>query len=135
MKKTLFLLLLCCYSLQAHSLKVFVTQESDTFIVYSYFSKSSPCKGCQVTLFDEQGNLFDEGITDASGKSYFKAKKQKFRVIVKASMGHQGESEFSSQNPVSQEEGTLNIFLKGLFAFGVITIFFLFAYFVKRKRD
>jgi nickel transport protein len=78
----------------AHKFIVSAWVEGDTVYVESGFSDGSPAKNAKTVVYDDQGNSLIEGQTNEFGEYSFKVpKKVAMRVVVKAGMGHQGESE------------------------------------------
>lgn len=134
MKKIVFLLFICSSFIYAHALHVFVSEEGKEMTVYSYFSKSSPCKECKVELFDMQDKVFATGKTDENGKAVFPLKYPTCKVVVDASMGHRGEATFSSEHPM-QEETQIHKDEKFFLGIGVIVVFFFLLFLFKRKKN
>lgn len=133
LKKVLFCLIISLSMANAHALKVFANEENGILHVKAYFTKSSPCKGCKVELIDEKEKVFTSGISDEFGEVSFPIKKQTFKIVVIASMGHKGESEFTSEHPI-KEESDIQALLKILLALGIIGAVFVLLQFVKRKK-
>ena len=80
----------------AHKFIVSAWVEGDTVYVESGFSDGSPAKNAKTVVYDDQDNSLIEGQTNEYGEYSFKVpKKTAMRVVVKAGMGHQGESEIS----------------------------------------
>lgn len=78
----------------AHKFIVTAWVEGDTVYVESGFSDGSAAKNAVAEVYDQQGNKLIEGQTDEYGAYSFKVpKKTAMRIVVKAGMGHQGESE------------------------------------------
>jgi nickel transport protein len=86
-------------SASAHKFVVTAWVEGDMVYVESGFSDGSPAKNAETVVFDDQGNSLIEGQTNEYGEYSFKVpKKTAMRVVVKAGMGHQGESEISLED-------------------------------------
>jgi len=96
----------------AHKFIVTAWVESDMVYVESGFSDGSPAKNAETVIYDDQGKILIEGQTNEYGEYNFKVpKKTAMRVLVKAGMGHQGESEISLEDlaelSLEKDEGAL----------------------------
>jgi nickel transport protein len=63
--------------------------------IESYFGGGSPCRDANVTVYDNEGNLYREGNTDEEGKFGFPPKigMEEYKVVVEAvhMPGHKAE--------------------------------------------
>jgi nickel transport protein len=83
----------------AHKFVVTAWVEGDMVYVESGFSDGSPAKNAETFVYDDQGNSLIKGQTNEYGEYAFKVpNKTAMRVVVKAGMGHQGESEISLED-------------------------------------
>jgi nickel transport protein len=79
----------------AHRVNVYATKSGDWIEGEGGFGKGSPCKDCNVSLQDEQGNVLAQGKT--SEKGAFKVQLPKdfkgnvVKVVLDAGPGHRGE--------------------------------------------
>jgi hypothetical protein len=132
MKKFFLIYLLLFSYLNAHALKIFASQENGEVQIYTYFTKSSPCKNCQVDLLDENSQIFETGVSDENGKISFFTKKPSFKIVVNASAGHLAQIQFSSDTPIEEEK--TSVFLKKiLLSLSVIIGFFVIVKVLKRR--
>lgn len=85
-------LLLVCSPALAHNVTVFAWVEGETVHVESKFSGGRRPVDAPVKVYDTQGNLLLEGLTDDKGEFSFKVpKKEELKVVLLAGMGHKGE--------------------------------------------
>ena len=82
----------------AHRMLVFAFAQGDTIHVESKFASDRPVRQGKVVVLDQKtGKKLLTGQTDDQGKSSFKipdeaaAEKMDLKIVVEASMGHQGE--------------------------------------------
>lgn len=74
----------------AHKVTVFAWAQGDTVFTESKFSGGKVVKGGQVEVFDMDGTLLLEGLTDDQGAFSFKAPKiADLNIVLTAGMGHQ----------------------------------------------
>ncbi|DAB34949.1 MAG TPA: hypothetical protein CFH82_02685, partial [Sulfurospirillum sp. UBA12182] len=113
MKKTFLIFLFFITALQAHSLKIFTTQEAQTLHIFTYFSKSSPCQECLIELTDEKGTIIETTKSDEAGKAVLPIKADKFEIVVQASLWAQNDLEFTSDTPIKPplEFSVLQVFI------------------------
>lgn len=120
-----FLLLMFMFtsSLLAHKLNIFAYDEEGKLFVHSYFTKSSPCKGCQVSFLDETQRLLAKTQTNDEGKVSVSLPASSFIILVEAGMGHQQQIDYRAQSELKKELSDNN----GLkIVLGLAIIFFLF---------
>jgi hypothetical protein len=64
--------------------------------IESYFGGGTPCRDANVTVYDKEGNLYIEGVTDDEGKFSFPPKigMKEYTVVVDAvhMPGHKAET-------------------------------------------
>lgn len=124
----LFLSFSFCY---AHGLNIFVNEDNKTLHVKAYFSKSSPCQGCDVSLYTVENILLAQHVTDEKGEVSFPLLAQKLHIKVKASMGHQHEIVFSSDTPI---EEAYPLWIKILLGLIIIATFFAGLKFARKTQ-
>lgn len=86
MRFFLLLMFMFASSLLAHKLNIFAYDEEGKLFVHSYFTKSSPCKGCQVSFLDETQRLLAKTQTNDEGKVSVSLPASSFIILVKAVM-------------------------------------------------
>lgn len=73
----------------AHKVNLFAYVESGNIYTESYFSDGSPVKGGRVLVYDGQGKLLLEGMTDKAGLFSFAVPKvDDLTIVIQATMGH-----------------------------------------------
>lgn len=93
MKWIVLFLLVFPFLAEAHRVDIFPYWEGDEVKVEAFFPDGSPVKGGKVKVFDEQGRLVAEGLTDEGGLwSFFPEGRGPFKVVLEASMGHRAEA-------------------------------------------
>jgi len=64
--------------------------------IKAYYGGGTPCRDANVTIYDDQGNLYLVGVTDESGEFSFPPKigLDEYTVIVESThmVGHRGET-------------------------------------------
>lgn len=128
MKRLLVVLWCLALPLYAHKLSVFAKEEAGKVELRAYFSKSAPCKGCQVSVQNVSGKVLLQTQTNDEGKAWLTLPAGASRVVVEGGMGHQ--QELVLENPVP-EEGAALPFLLSLLGIGV---FFGLLWFVRRPK-
>ena len=89
---------------EAHKVTVFAWVEGDAVYVESKFSGGRKPKGAPINIYNLQGDLLLQGITDAAGKYRFKAPhREGLKIELQAAMGHRAEwtltaEDFESEN-------------------------------------
>ena len=73
----LILILLCGVSLQAHSLKVFASQDGDFVVIKSYFYGNSPCRNCNIDIIKDD-KIIQNAKTDENGVARLKLMANEF---------------------------------------------------------
>jgi len=90
------LLVLSCLSISEVSAhRLHVVRETSEIAIKAYFGDGTACRDAEVKVYDEEGNLYLEGVTDAEGKFSFPPKigVENYKVVVDAvhMPGHQKE--------------------------------------------
>jgi nickel transport protein len=66
------LLALSCLSISVVSAhRLHIVHKISEIEIESYFGGGSPCRDANVTVYDNEGNLYREGVTDEEGKFGF----------------------------------------------------------------
>ena len=91
------LLVLSCLSISAVSAhRLHIVHKISEIEIESYFGGGSPCRDANVTVYDNEGNLYLEGNTDEDGKFRFPPKigMKEYTVVVDAvhMPGHKAET-------------------------------------------
>lgn len=82
----------------AHRVDVFPYWEGEEVKVEAFFPDGSPVKGGKVKVFDGEGRLLAEGLTDEEGLwSFVPQAKGPFKVVLEASMGHRAEASLEAK--------------------------------------
>lgn len=82
----------------AHKINLFAWVEGDMVHTQSKFYGGKTLQNGTVQVFDDLGNLLQEGQTDAQGEFSFKAPpKANIKIVVSAGMGHQGVWQLSAE--------------------------------------
>ena len=98
------LVLLSCLSISVVSAhRMHVVHKMSELEIEAYFAGGSPCRDAEVTIYDNEGHLYMEGVTDDEGKFGFPPKigMNEYIVVVNATHmpGHRGETTINlSQN-------------------------------------
>ena len=116
----LIMVFLSLYS-WGHGLNVFALEENNTLHVKAYFSKSSPCQACDVEVYTLGDVLLVKDKTDDKGEISLPLLEQKVRIVVKASMGHQGTYLFTTNTVI---ENDYPLWLKLFLGVVIIITFF-----------
>jgi hypothetical protein len=80
----------------AHNLHLFVYDEADGLHIKSYFTKSSPCRGCDILITGEGYNV--SAKTDDEGAALITGAPQNITIRVDAGMGHAKEISHTMQH-------------------------------------
>jgi len=91
------LLVLSCLSISVVSAhRLHIVHKISEIEIESYFGGGTPCRDANVTVYDKEGNLYMEGVTDAEGKFSFPPKigMEEYTVVVDAvhMPGHKAEA-------------------------------------------
>jgi len=91
------LLVLSCLSISVVSAhRLHIVHKISEIEIESYFGDGTPCRDANVTVYDKEGNLYMEGVTDDEGKFSFPPKigMEKYTVVVDAvhMPGHKAEA-------------------------------------------
>ena len=123
MRFFLLLTLMFTSSLVAHKLNIFAYDEEGKLFIHSYFTKSSPCKGCQVNFLDETQHVLAQTQTNDEGKVTVSLPSSSFIIRVEAGMGHQQQIHYRAQSEPKKEPSDTH----GLkIVLGLAIIFLLF---------
>lgn len=124
--RLLVLLVLLGTFLNAHKLNMFLYEEDDKIKLNSYFASGTPCKSCEVKIYDEKQNLLEKAKTDKEGNYSFEKLSKKLTVKVEALGGHATKSEIEIKSLAKQkEEKQVNTTLQSLIAAFLIAFIFL----------
>lgn len=105
--KLLFLSILCITTtLYAHKLNLFLREEGKNLAIQSYFTQSSPCKMCEVVLYDKEQKELLKTLTNAEGKAIVAMPLSSFLVVVTATMGHQQQVFYEVQPQIEEKVNT-----------------------------
>jgi len=105
------LLLLSCLSISMVSAhRLHIRYKISEIEIEAYFGGGSPCRDANVTVYDNEGNLYLEGVTDDEGKFSFPPKMgmKEYKVVVDAvhMPGHKAEAVINiSQEAASADAG------------------------------
>jgi nickel transport protein len=91
------LLVLSCLSISGVSAhRLHVVHKISEIEIEAYFVGATPCRDANVTVYDKEGNLYMEGVTDDEGKFSFPPKigMKEYTVVVDAvhMPGHKAEA-------------------------------------------
>ncbi|RAX54839.1 hypothetical protein CCY99_01390 [Helicobacter sp. 16-1353] len=133
MLKFLSILFICVFA-NAHSLKVFATEEGGFIHIKTYFSGNSPCKECSVK-FIKNGRIFENLKTDENGILQAKLIENNFEILVDGGLGHEKKIMFSSGIQSNERiESSISYIYKFAIAFGSIIIIFTLLYIIKKRK-
>ncbi|MDR1461032.1 MAG: hypothetical protein LBI78_05250 [Campylobacteraceae bacterium] len=136
-RKISVLLILTVGVLSAHKISLFVYDDNGTLYIQSYFTKSSPCKNCEVTVKDENDKNIAKLFTDDDGKASLETSNEVVTISVDGSMGHFKEMKYTLKSFTKDDVQDLppDISLYNIFiALAIIAVIFLMLWFVKRKK-
>jgi nickel transport protein len=91
------LLVLSCVSISGVSAhRMHIVHTLSELEIQAYFGGGTPCSDAQVTVYDKEGNVYVEGVTDDEGKFRFPPKigLDEYNVVVEAvhMPGHKAEA-------------------------------------------
>jgi len=135
-KTAVFLIFLASF-LSAHKLNIFVYDEDNTLYIQSYFTKSSPCKNCEVVVEDDSGDTLAKLFTDGEGKASLSVSKDVVAISVDGGMGHFQKLRYELKSRAKEEAQNLPADISWqriVLGLGIIAAVFLILWFVKRKR-
>lgn len=151
MRKILILSMMIL-SLNAHSLKGFVTQDNENLIIKAYYYGNSPCIECEVKISSNNENLYTLK-TDKNGILSIKNPNKILEIKIIGGLGHEKVISFepiidenlSSNTIKNQKLAKVSDFLQkddfvsNLVKFGIsLVILFIFfggIYLIKYKRN
>lgn len=94
---------------RAHRVLVFAWAQGDTVHVEAKFGNGKPVRGGAVAVFDPEGAVAAEGVTDDAGEFVFVApRKTDLTVVLDAGMGHRGEWTVRAEEIASGDGGNGN---------------------------
>ncbi|MDR0747316.1 MAG: hypothetical protein LBE89_05415 [Helicobacteraceae bacterium] len=120
----------------AHRLNLFITDENSTIYIRSYFTKSAPCRECEVVVFDPNGQEIANTTTDENGRAEIALEADSVVVSVNGGMGHTARIEYTLTGELAQEIETPLWFslAKGAFSILAIALFFGTLRILKRRK-
>ncbi|MDR1285839.1 MAG: hypothetical protein LBJ88_06535 [Campylobacteraceae bacterium] len=136
-RKILALLFLTVCVLSAHKINLFMYDDNGTLYIQSYFTKSSPCKNCEVIVKDESSKDIARLFTDENGKTSVLMSNDVVTVSVDGGMGHFKETKYTLKSLTKDDAQNLpsDIPLPNLFiALAIMAGIFLALWFVKKKK-
>lgn len=130
--KYIFILFFFFSCLYAHKLNIYAYEENNTIFIHGYFSKSAPCKSCNVQLLTIDGALIYESTSDEKGKLQVEKtwSQDLHTIVMNASMGHKNQIEFLSKG--NKERLTLPE--KSIYSLAIFIAFFGLLIFFKRSK-
>lgn len=137
MLRSLLLSLVCISSLLAHKINLFAYDESGQLMIQSYFTKTSPCKECTISLVDANENVLVQLRTNDEGKVSTPLPAKSFFIIVDAGMGHQHKIQYEAQSHTKEETKNLpsdTPIEKIVLGLGIIALLFGGMYWIKRRK-
>jgi len=124
------LLVLSCLSISTVSAhRLHIVHKISEIEIESYFGGGSPCRDANVTVYDNEGNLYLEGVTDDEGKFSFPLKigMKEYTVVVDAvhMPGHKAETVINlSQEAASAGAGGMGtgmpLYTRAIAGFGYL---------------
>ncbi|MDR3345853.1 MAG: hypothetical protein LBS73_01625 [Campylobacteraceae bacterium] len=136
-RKIVILLMLSSCLLTAHKLNLFLYDENGTLYIQSYFTKSAPCKNCEVTIKDKSEKELLKLFTDDEGKASTPAVDDVLSVSVDGGMGHFQSMRYEMTSHTKDEAKELPPdapWYKIVLSLCIIGVVFLILRLVKRKR-
>lgn len=118
-----FFLLFLSMSLFAHNLKIFVKQDEKILHVKSYFSTSSPCIECNVSVKTHDGKMF-YFKTNKLGQIDIKKSLNPMQITVDASLGHKNSINIKEKFVSQSTDLPYPFWLRILVSLGLILAFF-----------
>jgi nickel transport protein len=105
------LIVLSCLSMNVVSAhRLHVVHKISELEIEAYFAGGSPCRDAEVAIYNNEGNLYMEGVTDDEGKFSFPPKigMGEYMVVVNATHmpGHRGETTINLSQNVAEAGGT-----------------------------
>ena len=86
---TMVVVLLFGGTAMAHKVNLFAYAEGGKIFTESYFPDGKPVEGGKVQVYDSQGQLILEGVSDKDGLYSFDIPKiDDFNIVINATMGH-----------------------------------------------
>jgi nickel transport protein len=90
----------------------------------AYFGGGAPCRDAEVTIYDNEGNLYMEGVTDDEGKFGFPPKigMDEYMVVVNATHmpGHRGETTINLSAGAGETGAELPLYSRIIAGFGYL---------------
>lgn len=136
-----FILIAVSPSAFAHKVNIYAYVEGDTVFTESYFPDGKKVQNGKVKVYDENGKLLLEGVTDIHGQLNFNCPpNHKLNIVLEASMGHRDEYALklasNKKNQSANEPNETRIpFDKAVYGIAAIfTMAFFAYYFLKKKK-
>ncbi len=123
------ILLILSITLHAHSLKVFTSSDEENLYVKAYYSSSSPCRNCDVSITTFSNQTIHKK-TDNKGKLTIPLSLKPVKILVDGALGHQKSVDIK-HNFTSEDK--YPFWLKMVFAFLCMGAFFTLFWFMKRR--
>ncbi len=123
------LILFLAFNLYAHSLKVFTSTDEKNLYIKSYYSASSACRNCKVTITTFENKTINKK-TDDKGKLTIPLSLKPIKILVDGALGHQKSVDIEHN---FSEDDKYPFWLKMIFAFGGMGVFFTLFWLFKRK--
>ena len=92
----------------AHSLKVFAKQDGNFVDIKSYFSASSPCKGCEISIIKD-GETIQRAKTNDKGTARIEIKADKFEIFVDGFLAHEKTINFTADKALLNQAKEQNL--------------------------
>ena len=122
------LIVISCLSMNVVSAhRLHVVHKISELEIEAYFAGGSPCRDAEVTVCDNEGNLYMNGVTNEEGKFGFPPKIgiAEYIVVVNATHmpGHRGEATIKLSQNVAEAGGTgaeLQLYSRIIAGFGYL---------------
>jgi nickel transport protein len=113
---------LCISVVSAH--RMHVVHKISELELEAYFGGGAPCRDAEVTIYDNEGNLYMEGVTDDEGKFGFPPKigMDEYMVVVNATHmpGHRGETTINLSAGAGETGAELPLYSRIIAGFGYL---------------
>ncbi|MDR1977022.1 MAG: hypothetical protein LBQ18_08565 [Campylobacteraceae bacterium] len=136
-RKIVLLTILMLGTLSAHKLSVFVYDDNGTLFIQSYFTKSSPCKNCEIIVKDTNDNEIAKLFTNDEGKASMDASQDEVVISVDGGMGHFQQTKYALKSLTKEDAQNLPSdmpWYNALIAFLIMAVIFGLLWFFKRKK-
>jgi len=102
------IILVLCLSTSVEAHRLHIIYKISEIEIQAYYAGGTPCRDANVKVYDSNGNLYIEGVTDDEGKFRFPPKTgvKEYKVVVEAvhMPGHKAETMIN----LTQETTTIN---------------------------